>query len=200
VGGVNIDRLIDDVLRREGGYSNDPDDPGGTTKYGITQATLRATGNTQNVRDLTKDQARAIYREFYWRKPRINLLPYPLQPAVFDFYVNSGKIAIETLQRLLREFDAPVVVDGLIGLKTAQASRDAIKRADKVASGLFVDAYAIARRNFLYNLADKRPSSRKFAMRRDGGKGGWIIRAEEFMSDRFKLSEAEHRRRVARWT
>ncbi|MFZ1727790.1 MAG: peptidoglycan-binding protein, partial [Albidovulum sp.] len=50
-----------------------------------------------------------------------------------------------------------------------------------------------------YALADARPASRKYARRRDGGKGGWIIRAEEFISPRFHLSEAEHRERCARW-
>ncbi|MBL3566472.1 peptidoglycan-binding protein, partial [Rhodovulum sulfidophilum] len=59
--------------------------------------------------------------------------------------------------------------------------------------------YGIARRNYYYALADRRPASRKYACRRDGGKGGWILRAEEFISPRYRLSEAEHRERVARW-
>jgi len=61
------------------------------------------------------------------------------------------------------------------------------------------DAYGIERRNYYYRLADKRVRSRKFARRRDGGKGGWIKRAEEFISPRFHLSEAEHKRRVSKW-
>ncbi|MCC6007914.1 MAG: peptidoglycan-binding protein, partial [Rhodobacteraceae bacterium] len=61
------------------------------------------------------------------------------------------------------------------------------------------DAYGIARRNYYYALGDTRPPLRKFARRRDGGKGGWIVRAEEFISPRFHLSAAEHRARVAAW-
>ena len=48
-------------------------------------------------------------------------------------------------------------------------------------------------------LADARPASRKYARRRDGGKGGWITRAETFISSRFQLTEAQHRARVAAW-
>ncbi len=61
------------------------------------------------------------------------------------------------------------------------------------------DAYAIARRNYYYAIADARPASRKYARRRDGGKGGWIVRAEEFMSARYRLTEAQHKARVAKW-
>jgi hypothetical protein len=64
---------------------------------------------------------------------------------------------------------------------------------------LLADAYGIARRNYYYRLADGRPQSRKYARRRDGGKGGWIRRAEEFLSPRFHLTDAEHRERTAAW-
>ena len=63
----------------------------------------------------------------------------------------------------------------------------------------FVDAYGIERRNYYYRIADKRPQSRKFARSANGGKGGWIRRAEEFISERYHLSEAEHRQRVSSW-
>ena len=62
-----------------------------------------------------------------------------------------------------------------------------------------VDAYGIARRNYYYRLGDRRPSLRKFAKRRDGGKGGWITRAEEFIAPRFHLSRLEHDQRTAAW-
>ncbi|MBT8416590.1 MAG: peptidoglycan-binding protein, partial [Silicimonas sp.] len=59
--------------------------------------------------------------------------------------------------------------------------------------------YGIERRNYYYRLADRRPASRKYARRRDGGKGGWIRRAEEFIAPRYHLSDAEHNARVAAW-
>ncbi|MEL6642136.1 MAG: putative peptidoglycan-binding domain-containing protein, partial [Pseudomonadota bacterium] len=61
------------------------------------------------------------------------------------------------------------------------------------------DAYGIARRNYYYSLADRRAASRKYARRRDGGKGGWIRRAEEFISPRFHLTAAQHAKRTAAW-
>jgi len=62
-----------------------------------------------------------------------------------------------------------------------------------------VDAYGIARRNYYFRLADRRPASRKYARSRTGGKGGWIRRAEEFIAPRYHMSEADFARRVAQW-
>ncbi len=85
--------------------------------------------------------------------------------------------------------------DGIVGPKTiAAATEAAVAAPDHLA-----DAYGIARRNYYYALADQRPASRKFARTRAGGKGGWITRAEAFISPRYHLTEAEHRERTASW-
>ena len=110
-------------------------------------------------------------------------------------YVNAGANAVRILQRLLVKMGFPVTVDGMIGPQTAGAAAQAAAAApDHIA-----DAYGIARRNYYYRLADARPASRKYARRRDGGKGGWIVRAEAFISPAHHLTEAEHRARVAAW-
>ena len=57
----------------------------------------------------------------------------------------------------------------------------------------------MARRAFYYALADARPASRKYVLTRAGGKGGWITRAEEFISPAYHLTLAQHRARVATW-
>ena len=88
-----------------------------------------------------------------------------------------------------------IAVDGTIGPQTIAASQAAYAQAPDH----LVDAYGIARRNFYYRLAARRPASRRYATRRDGGKGGWILRAEEFISPRYHLTDAEHRARVAAW-
>ena len=75
----------------------------------------------------------------------------------------------------------------------------AAARAFAKAPQHLADAYGIARRNYYYRLADGRAASRKYARRRDGGKGGWIARAEEFISPRYHLSAAQHKARVASW-
>jgi lysozyme family protein len=148
-----------------------------------------------DVRRLTQDQAVAIFLEHYFERPRIGLLPEALQPSVFDMQVNAGANAVKILQRLLRDMGLEIAVDGVIGPETARAAHAALAAAPDH----LVDAYGIARRNYYYAIADHRPASRKYARRRDGGKGGWIVRAEEFIAPRFHLSEAEHRARVASW-
>lgn len=110
------------VLAQEGGYSDHPDDPGGATMMGITQATLagwRGTPVTKaDVRALARDEAAAIYRARYWNAVRGDELPAGLDLAVFDFAVNSGASrAVRALQRALG-----VTVDGLIGPETLAAA------------------------------------------------------------------------------
>lgn len=200
----SITDIAKEIVSREGGYVNDPDDPGGATKHGVTLATLRRLGldltgdgkvSAADVRRITPAMAVEIFVEHYFRRPRIAELPETLQPPVFDMYVNAGANAVKILQRLLNEMGNDLGVDGAIGPMTVAASH----RAAEVAPDLIADAYGIARRNYYYALGDARPASRKYARRRDGGKGGWIARAEEFISPRFHLSEAEHRERTAAW-
>ncbi len=199
-----IDEITQQIIKREGGYVNDPDDPGGATKYGVTLATMQRLGldvnadgriNRRDVRALTRAQAADIFKQQYFDAANIGLLPEALQPSVYDMNVNAGANAAKILQRLLGEFGYPTLADGAIGPNTANMAAQAYAAAPDY----LVDAYGIARRNYYYALADARPSLRKFARRRDGGKGGWITRAEEFISDRFHLSRAAHDARVRGW-
>jgi len=201
---TSIDDLITQIIAREGAFVNDRDDPGGATNHGITIGTLRRLGvdvdgdgdtDTQDVRQLSARQAAAIYRKNYYDDSGIAQLPERLQPSVLDMYVNSGGQAVKILQRLLGAFGQVVVVDGAIGPQTIQACVTALHAAPDH----FVNAYGIARRNYYYALADARPASRKYARRRDGGKGGWILRAEEFMAPEFHLSPAQHAARIEGW-
>lgn len=192
------------IVAREGGFVNDRDDPGGATNHGVTLATLRRLGmdltrdgqiTLRDVQALKADQAIDIFIEHYFRRPRIAELPQALQASVFDMYVNAGANAVRILQRLIRDMRIEVGADGVIGPKTIAAAHAAAAAApDHLA-----DAYGIARRNYYYALADGRAASRKFARRQDGGKGGWISRAEEFVAPRFHLTDAQHRERVASW-
>lgn len=200
----SVEELAAEIVAREGGFVDDPDDPGGATNHGVTLATLRRLGlditrdgriDVQDVRRLTVAQARDIFIEHYFRRPGLAALPEPLQPAVFDMYVNAGGNAVKVLQRLLTEMGFACDADGQVGPQTIAAAQ----RAQEAAPGHLADAYGIARRNYYYALADARPASRKFARRKDGGKGGWILRAEEFISPKYRLSEAQHRARVAAW-
>lgn len=200
----SVEAIADAIIAREGGYVNDPDDPGGATNFGVTIGTMTRLGmdldgdgrvTPADVKRLTRAQARQIFVDHYFHRPRISKLPEPIQASVFDMYVNAGGNAVRILQRLLNDMGQRISVDGAIGPQTIEAAQIAYASAPEHLS----DAYGIARRNYYYALAGRRPSSRKYARRRDGGKGGWILRAEEFISPRYRLSEAEHRRRVAAW-
>ncbi len=199
-----VHQIATEIVAREGGYVNDPDDPGGATKYGVTIHTMRRLGldltrdgriSVADVRALSRAQAVDIFITHYFERPKVADLPETLHATVFDMYVNAGANAVRILQRLLVEMGNVVGVDGGIGPQTVAATQAAYATApDHLA-----DAYGIARRNYYYALADARPASRKYARRRDGGKGGWITRAEQFIAPRFHLTDVEHRRRVAKW-
>lgn len=103
------------VLEYEGGFVNHPRDPGGATNMGITRRTLAAWRghpvSVQDVRDLTKSEAMAIYKAHYWDAVQGDRLPRGLDYAVYDYAVNSGPgRAARDLQRCLG-----VTVDGIIG-------------------------------------------------------------------------------------
>lgn len=193
-----------DIVAREGGFVDDPDDPGGATKHGVTIGTLRRLGldldedgdiDTNDVHRVTPALATDLFIEHYFRRPGIAGLPQALQASVFDMHVNAGANAVRILQRLLCDMGHDLVIDGIIGPHTRRAAHAAAARApDHLA-----DAYGIARRDYYYRLADARPASRKYARRRDGGKGGWIRRAEAFIAPRYHLSAAAHRERTKAW-
>ncbi len=200
----SVEELAQEIVAREGGFVNDPADPGGVTNHGVTLGTLRRLGidvngddriDIRDVQRLTEQQARQIFIEHYWQRTGVSALPEALQPSVFDMYVNAGGNAVRVLQRLLTDMGFACDADGAIGPQTIRAAQ----MAYEAAPGHLVDAYGIARRNYYYSLADARPASRKFATRRDGSKGGWILRAEEFIAPKYRLSDAQHRARVAAW-
>jgi len=96
----DIEEMTAEIVRREGGFVNDPDDPGGATKYGVTIHTLRALRGRATVADvqaLTEAEAIAIFKSQYFERPKINQLPAPLQASVYNMQVNAGANAIKIL-------------------------------------------------------------------------------------------------------
>lgn len=170
-------QIAEEIVRREGGFVNDPDDPGGATKHGVTLGTLRRLGldltedgeiGLDDVHAVTRAQAVEIFLTHYYQRPRIHEVPEELRASLFDMYVNAGSHAVRILQRLLREMGQSVAVDGVIGPETLRAV-DEVAKPDPV---LLRDAYGVARRNYYFRLADTRPGLRKFVRSRSGAKGG----------------------------
>ena len=104
-------------LQYEGGYTNDPTDTGGETNFGIIHEEYdgyrRSKGLlTQNVRRMTLDEAKDIYRHKYWLGACCNKMPRRVAIATFDWQVNSGR-GVSTLQKCLG-----VAADGIVGHQT----------------------------------------------------------------------------------
>jgi lysozyme family protein len=121
---ARFDTCMPFIFKAEGGYADNPADPGGPTNYGITLATLRAYEGDPNltaedVKKLTPAVAREIYRTAYWNRMQCGALPAGLDLEVFDFGVNSGPAeSVKTLQRLVG-----VTQDGSVGPITLAAVR-----------------------------------------------------------------------------
>ena len=200
----SVRQIAQEIVDREGGYVNDPDDPGGATKFGVTIHTMRRLRldldhdgdiTPADVRMLTRTQAVDIFLEHYFNRPLIAELPPALQATVFDMYVNAGGNAVKILQRLLVEMGYAVSVDGALGPQSLAA----VRAAHHASPDEMVNAYGIARRNYYFRIADRRTASRKFARTRAGGKGGWIKRAEEFIAPKYHLTHEQFKARTQAW-
>lgn len=112
---MDFNSAFDFVLGREGGYVNDPHDPGGETNFGITKRDYP----DLDIKNLSIKKAREIYKRDYWDKVKSEKLPLPLRLSVFDAAVNQGPgTAIKLLQRSLK-----VKADGKFGPITMNAIR-----------------------------------------------------------------------------
>jgi lysozyme family protein len=122
---MNDEQIFDDILEREGGWVDRPDDAGGPTNRGVTLKTLRSIRGAQvsiaDLRALTERDAREIYREHYLQRPGFgNVQDGPLRALLVDSAVHSGPSnAVRFLQRALRIED-----DGVLGPKTVAALWD----------------------------------------------------------------------------
>lgn len=200
----NVREIARQIVGREGGFVDDPDDPGGATKHGVTIHTMRRLGldldqdgdvDRHDVQRISVKMAEDIFIRDYFEKPRLGKLPEALHATVFDMQVNAGAHAVRILQKLVSMMGHACAVDGVIGPQTIKA----VQAAHRHATDHIVDAYGIERRNYYFSLADRGPSFRKYCLSRRGGKGGWIRRAEEFISPRFHLSDREFQERIATW-
>lgn len=90
----DFQRALAFVLGREGGFVDDSHDPGGATNFGITLKTLSEWRGTEctadDVRNMRRDEAAAIYEKHYWQPICGDFLPWPLNVGTFDAAVNSG--------------------------------------------------------------------------------------------------------------
>lgn len=111
---MNFDQAFTALLAFEGDYSDHPQDGGGKTRYGITEAEARIAGYQGEMRDFPIELAKRIYLASYWMAVRADELPAKIRYAMFDAAVNSGPTrAIRWLQKAVG-----AAVDGRLGLQT----------------------------------------------------------------------------------
>ena len=127
---MNFDTAFSLLLGHEGDYSDHPDDPGGKTRYGVTEAVAREVGYKGDMRELPLELAQRIYRAKYWDEVQADFLPAGIRYVMFDAAVNSGPgQAVRWLQKALG-----VVEDGILGPKTLAAA--AAQNADALRTRL----------------------------------------------------------------
>ena len=170
-----FDAALAEVLHHEGGYVNHPSDPGGRTKFGVTQRTWEAwTGKPASeaeMRGLSVEDVRPLYRKRYWDEVRGDDLPGPLALCVFDFAVNAGPArAARFLQRM-----AGTAQDGVIGPATI-AAVEGYTGAHGVAAA--VRGYQDARRTYYRSLGTF-PTFGK----------GWLRRVDEVEARALEMVE-----------
>jgi lysozyme family protein len=155
---VNFDDIIEVVLHHEGGYVNDPDDPGGETNFGIA----KRSHPDVDIANLTKEGAKEIYKEHYWNRNKVESLSEDLRHIYFDMCVNQGRgRAVKILQKAANAKGANLVVDGGMGPKTIAAME-----------GVELQRVRAYRVKYYADLVTRKPDLEKFYF-------GWFRRALE---------------------
>lgn len=173
-----IEAIIDEILSVEGGYSNDPADPGGETMYGITAATARQAGYLGPMKDLPLEYARDIYRGRYVTVPRFDqvaAIDPDIGAELVDTGVNMGPHrAAEFLQRWLNAFNydrryPELAVDGRVGPVTLEVLKGFVQwRGAEGRKALLCALNALQGARYL-EIAEARPSQRRFVY-------GWVTK------------------------
>jgi len=113
-------RALPYVLKNEGGWSDDPNDPGGATNYGITLAEAQKHGiaDKEALKNISPEKVAEIYHTDYWQFDGVN--DQRVATKVFDIHVNMGD-SIRVIQNALNRLGACLAIDGIYGKATESA-------------------------------------------------------------------------------
>ena len=169
---ANFEQAINTILVNEGGYTNDANDRGGKTNFGITEAELVSAvtngivqGGT-TAETITKDQAMTIYKAHYWNALKLdNISTQSVATKVFDTCVNLGNHwGIVCLQRAIRSATGNALVeDGALGQKTLDA-------VNTCSSALLLAAYRSEQAGYRRSIVAHDSTQAKFLK-------GWMNRS-----------------------
>jgi lysozyme family protein len=171
------DDIFKEIITREGGYVNHPDDKGGATCWGIAKKTARAHGYNGDMRNLTQEQALAIYKADYWQGPRydeIAKLSYPIATELCDTGVNMGpSVQSKFFQRWLNAFNdqqqiyPDLTPDGQIGPRTISALKSFLSHRGSEGENVMLRALNCSQGQRYLELAEGREANESFIY-------GWI--------------------------
>jgi len=169
---MTIDKLIEEVIAIEGGYSNHPADRGGPTRWGVTQATARTHGYTGDMRKFPHGEAVAIYKRLYWHRPGFDKIAAHaprLAAELFDTGINMGPgIASGFLQRALNALNrngkdfADIAVDRKIGARSISALAAFLDKRRRGGEKVLLKAVEALQGERYLRLAEKRPANEAF--------------------------------------
>lgn len=175
---TDISALLEDLLAKEGGFVDHPDDRGGATNFGITVSVSRAAGWQGTMRDLPRELALAIYRKRYWTMPGFEAVAAVVPDVaaeLFDTGVNMGPmVATLFLQRSLNALnrqgrDWPdLVVDGSIGPATLAALRGLRNVRGPAGDVVLLKALNALQGARYIEIAEGRPRNESFVF-------GWLL-------------------------
>ncbi len=167
-----IDHIIDEVLRAEGGYVDNKNDPGGITNWGITEKVAQENGYKGNMKDMPEKVAREIYYKRYVIEPgfdKVLLLSPIVAGELIDTGVNMGtKVAAQFLQRCLNAFNLQgsvypdLAVDGDIGNVTIQALKAYMTHRKADAIPVMLSALNCLQGARYIEIVESRPASENF--------------------------------------
>jgi lysozyme family protein len=170
---------INDLIDREGGYVNNPNDRGGETNWGVTAKVARAYGYNGPMRDMPRSTAVKIYTSRYWNAPgfsKVADLHQELAEAMFDFGVNSGtKVSVKTLQRLLNALNRQgrdyedINADGAIGPITIYTLGEFKQTRGQEGMDVLLYAFNAIRTSYLLDITESRETQEEFFY-------GWVRR------------------------
>ena len=169
---MSFDLAFQRTVGAEGGYSNNPADPGGETMWGITARVARAHGYAGAMRDLPIGTAKAIYQASFWdliHLGEVDKISPALAAEMFDTGVNCGVgVPVPFVQRSLNAFnrqgkDYPdMPVDGLCGPGTIAALRQLLQVRGALGEKVMVAAMNAQQGVRYFEIVEKRPSSEDF--------------------------------------
>jgi len=169
---VSFEQAFEEVILVEGGYSNNPKDSGGKTKFGVTEAVARECGYLGDMKDYTVHLAEAAYAQKFWHPLRLDEVD-EVSPALamemFEFGVNSGiyrpaiglQHILNVLNREQRDYE-DIITDGVMGPGTIRALKGFHKVRGAEGLKVLVKAMNCYQGQYLISLAEKRPKDEEF--------------------------------------